>query len=94
MVVECDSACSWAIRVYEKLKTDFEAKQILTWHEGSGQYAGLADNIDEDDILMRCRDCAVERGCCKKRKLTLAITSQILDWFKRHQQELSSIDNL
>ena len=80
-VVERDSACGWAIRIYEKLKTDLEAKEITTWY---GKYSRLMD----------CSDCKVERGCCKKRKLTLAMTSQILNWLKRHQKELSSIDNL
>ena len=33
----------------------------------------------------------VERGCCKKRKLTLAMTSQILHWLKRQQSDLHSV---
>ena len=36
------------------------------------------------------RECEVERGCCKKRKLTLVMTSQILQWLKEHQVKLSS----
>ena len=74
-IVERGSACGWAIRIYQKLKTDLEAKEIETWH----------------NIRIDCKFCVVERGCCKKRKLTLAMTSQILDWLKQHQEELNGI---
>ena len=40
---------------------------------------------------MDCEPCKFERGCCKKRKLTLAMSSQILDWLKSYQEELNSI---
>ena len=76
--VERDSACGWAIRIYEKLKTNLEAKKLYTW-----DYSYTA--------LIYCTHCEVERGCCKKTKLTLAMTSQILDWLKQHQEDLSSI---
>ena len=77
--VERDSACGWAIRIYEKLETDLETKKIETWY-GSG-------------TIVDCTDCKVERGCCKKRKLTLAMTSQILDWLKQHEDELTRFDS-
>ena len=76
--VEFDTASGWAIRIYEKMKEDLEAKKIETWHHGY-------------DKLMDCSLCVVERGCCKKRKLMLAMTSQILDWLKQHQEEINSI---
>ena len=77
--VEFDTASGWAIRIYEKMKEDLEAKKIETWHHGY-------------DKLMDCSLCVVERGCCKKRKLMLAMTSQILDWLEQHQHKLSDID--
>ena len=79
--VERDNACGWAIRIYEKLKTDLKAEQIMTWY-----------CIYTYDTLIDCTGCMVERGCCKKRKLTLAMTSQILDWLKQHQEDINSID--
>ena len=78
--VERDSACGWAISIYEKLKTDLEAKVIHTWY-------------DRDD-LGNCYNCEVERGCCKKRKLTMAMTSQILVWLQKHQQTFDEINPL
>ena len=41
-------------------------------------------------MIVDCWLCDVERGCCKKRKLTLAMTSQILHvgWLKQHQHDL------
>ena len=73
--VERDGAGGWAIRIYEKLKTDLDnAKRIKTWY-GKG-------------TLMDCMFCAVERGCCQKRKLTLAMTTQILDWLKQWGDDL------
>ena len=77
--VECDSACGWAIKIYEKLKTDLEVKKIKMWYDSN--------------TLMNCQDCKVEHGCCKKMKLTLAMTSQILDWLKWHQQQFNSIES-
>ena len=74
VAAERDSACGWALRIYEKLKTDLETRSIVTLH---GLYA-----------LVDCWPCNVERGCCKKRKLMLAMTSQILDWLKKHQNDL------
>ena len=77
--VERDSACGWAIRIYDKLKADLEAEEIKIWYE---KYRGLVD----------CRRCKVERGCCKKRKLTLAMTSQILVWLSRHREAFNKIN--
>ena len=76
---KCDSACGWAVRIYESIMKELEAKKIEPWH---GYHS-----------LINCTLCEVERGCCKKMKLTLAMTSQILDWFKRHQDELNSINS-
>ena len=72
--VDSDSACGWAIRIYERLKSCLERFRVETWHN-DGWY------------LIECDCCWTERGCCKKRKLTLAMTSQILDWLKLHQQQ-------
>ena len=74
---DAGSACDWAIRIYELLKRCLELKHINTLY-------GNKDLVD-------CLECKAERGCCKKRKLTLAMTSQILNWLKCHQKELSKI---
>ena len=74
--VERDSACVWAVRIYEKLKTDLKAERIWLrcYHK----------------TLLDCSDCEVEHGCCKKRKLAIAMTSQIMDWLKQHQEDLNN----
>ena len=46
----------------------------------------------EIGLLGNCASCEVERGCCRKRQLTLAMTSQILDWLKQHQEDLNIIN--
>ena len=74
-----DSTCDWAVHTYQKLMDGLDKKQIITWYS-------------QDKFYLHCTDCRVERGCCKKRKLMLAMTSQILDWLKRHKQELSDVD--
>ena len=79
VATDSGSACGWASRIYEKLKTQLEAKKTETWYN---EYRTLVD----------CTHCKVERGCCKKKTLTLAMTSQILEWLKQHQTELDSID--
>ena len=71
-LVERDSACGWAIRIYERLKADLEAKKISSWY-------------DEFPRLIDCTECKVERGCCKRRKLMLAMTSQSLNWLRLHK---------
>ena len=76
--VEGDIAGCWAIRIYQKLETDLKTKQIGTW-------------CNYNTRLMSCSGCKVERGCWKKMKLTLAMTSQILSWFKQHHAVLTEI---
>ena len=75
---ERDSPFGWAIRIYEELEANLEAKEMTTWYSNIGE-------------VMDCTLCKMEGGCCKKRKLALAMTSQILDWLKQHQDDLSSI---
>ena len=69
-----NSACSRAIRIYEKLNLDLEGEMTCSRYNS--------------DATMDYRLCPMECGWCKKRKLTLAMTSQILDWLKQHQQDL------
>ena len=73
--MEHESACDWAVRIYERLKADLTRIWVTTWYNY--------------DTLLDCTSCDVERGCCKKTKLTLAMTSQILDFLKRYQEVLS-----
>ena len=77
--VEHDSACGWAIRIYERLKADLEAKKISSWY-------------DEFPRLIDCTECKVECGCCKRRKLMLAMTSQVILWLKKHQRQLNDVN--
>ena len=79
--VERDSACDWAMRIYEKLEMDLRAKKVSAWY-------------DDWPRLVDCVRCKVERGCCKKRLLMLAMTSQILRWLRQHRNGLGDIEFL
>ena len=39
-----------------------------------------------------CLECNHEYGCCKQRKLMLAMVEKILEWLKEHKDELKDID--
>ena len=39
-----------------------------------------------------CTECEVERGCCKRRKLMLAMVEKILKWLKENKDKLQDID--
>ena len=42
--------------------------------------------------LVDCEHCVVERGCCKKRRLMLAMVENILSWLRVNRHELSDMD--
>ena len=76
-----DSACDWAIKIYERLEKELKAKKVSSWY-------------DEYPRLVDCIDCKVECGCCKRRKLLLAMTSQILAWLHANTDELQDVQFL
>ena len=39
-----------------------------------------------------CTKCDLEYGCCKQRKLMLAMVEKILEWLKEHKDDLQDID--
>ena len=41
---------------------------------------------------VHCTLCKVERGCCKRRKLMLAMVEKILKWLKENKNQLQNID--
>ena len=73
------SACDWAIAIYEKLEMDLKARKMRCWY-------------DKYEYLLECTQCKGERGCCKKRKLMLAMTSRILHWLRRSQSQLNEVE--
>ena len=75
------SACDWAIEIYKKLEKDLRRKKISSWY-------------DEYPRLVDCTDCTVECGCCKRRKLLLAMTSQILAWLRTNEPKLQDVQFL
>ena len=51
-------------------------------------------NTSSCDLLfpVDCTECDHEYGCCKQRKLMLAMVEKILEWLKEHKDELQDID--
>ena len=46
-----------------------------------------------NEFPIRCHNwCDVERGCCKRRKLMLAMVEKILQWLKENEHQLQDID--
>ena len=74
-----ESAFDWAIKIYERLRMDLEARKVTSWHS-------------EFPRIINCSQCVVERGCCKKRQLMLAMIARILDWLTRYHEELNDLD--
>ena len=70
-----------AVAVYEHVKTNLDKKQI------SASYASYIKEYPVD-----CTECDHEYGCCKQRKLMLAMVDKILEWLKEHKNELLDID--
>ena len=65
--------------IYNHLRSGLEAKYIVS--------------IDVDELpTVDCLDCDHEYGCCKQRKLMLAMVEKILEWLKEHRDELQDID--
>ena len=64
--------------IYEQLRTSLKAKQVMSEHTR--------------EFPVYCRGCNHEYGCCKQRKLMLAMVEKILTWLKQHKDELQDID--
>ena len=48
--------------------------------------------MDEIERIVDCTRCEVERGCCKRRKLMMAMCERIIQWLQEHKDELEDID--
>ena len=67
-----------ALMIYEHLRTSLKEKLIVS------NYAG--------ECPVDCTRCDGEYGCCKQRKLMLAMVEKILEWLKEYKDELQDID--
>ena len=74
-----DTACSCSIKIYQELIKHFTTALQISWYEEWN--FGCGKGI-----------CKVERDCCKRKKLILAMISQILRWLEQNKQQLNSID--
>ena len=73
------SPVQWAKKIYETLVAKLESKQLIGWY-------------DENEKLVDCLNCRVERGCCRKRQFTCALARQILNFLDTHSEHLLNID--
>ena len=64
--------------IYEQLRFDLIKKEIISSHT--------------KEWPVDCRVCEHEYGCCKQRKLMLAMVEKILDWLNELADELQGID--
>ena len=67
-----------AVMIYEHLLSSLQNKLVRS------RYA-VERPVD-------CTECDHEYGCCKQRKLMLAMVEKILEWLKEHKDELQDID--
>ena len=64
--------------IYRKLRSFLDQKEVLSSYTS--------------ERPVDCRECDYEFGCCKQRKLMLAMVEKILKWLKEHKDELQDID--
>ena len=69
---------SVAVRIYEHLRTRLKENWVYSSYTRESP--------------VNCRNCDLEYGCCKQRKLMLAMVENILEWLKEHKDELQDID--
>ena len=67
-----------AVMIYEQLRSSLEAKRVYSRYTY--------------EFPVNCNECDYEYGCCKQRKLMLAMVEQILEWLKEHKDGLQKID--
>ena len=77
---------------YNKLSTSFDVAVTVYENLRSGLNIGLIVTCNGKDRPIDCTKCDHEYGCCKQRKLMLAMVETILKWLKEHKDELQDID--
>ena len=77
-IYECSTPHEVATTIYELLEAGLIEKYILSEYN--------------DESPVHCTSCEVERGCCKRRKLMLAMVEKILQWLKENKNNIQDID--
>ena len=67
-----------AVTIYEQLLWSLNYKLIISFYAS--------------ETPVDCTECDHEYGCCKERKLMLAMVEKILEWLKEHKDDLQDID--
>ena len=74
----CSKPVEAAIPIYELLQNYLSEKNVRSEY-----------SYEEP---VNCTMCKFERGCCKRRKLMLAMVEKILQWLEDYKDKLQSID--
>ena len=48
----------------------------------------LVESLYSGEKPVNCKKCVIERGCCKRRKLMLAMSKNILQWMTKYTNKL------
>ena len=84
---------------YDKQKKEFD--KCLTPHDVATKIYELLQTYLNERLVkseysheepVHCTYCAVERGCCKRRNLMLAMVEKILQWLNEYKARLQKID--
>ena len=80
---DCGTPHAVALKIYEILLQALNARK-------------LESDFLRENIYFCCSkygfDCIVDRGCCKRRRLMLALVNKIILWLKKHGSDLNDID--
>ena len=77
---------------YHELKTPIEVAEAIYEQLKTSLNKKLVVSTTTSERPVDCTKCDHEYGCCKQRKLMLAMVEKVLDWLKEHKDELQDID--
>ena len=80
---DCSTPHAVALKIYEILLHALQKRTLLSRYLGEEVY--FCSN--EHGYI-----CRVERGCCKRRRFTIAMVEKIISWLKQHENDLKNID--
>ena len=75
---ECSTPHDVVTKIYEMLEAGLIKEEVYSEYSRESP--------------INCTHCQVERGCCKRRKLMLAMVEQILQWLKENKNNIQDID--
>ena len=74
---DCKSPLSVSVMIYERLLEKLDTKLVESLYTG--------------EKPVDCTNCKIVRGCCKRRKLMMAMGKEILQWISSNKIKLSDM---